>query len=71
MLQKGIFILLAVFVFSCAGKKEKQIEENKTNVVLKKEIDSIESITEKIELTGESIEVSIEKLDELLNEINN
>lgn len=73
MVKNSLIILLSIFALSCVDKKEKpsiekpikQIEK----VELNKEIDSLETITKKIEETEESIESSIEKLDGMLNEI--
>lgn len=72
--MKKIIILLSILILSCGNKKEKTVSEelNKTEITeLKQEIDSIEEITGEVKQTEESIEASIKKLDEMLNEIEN
>ncbi|WP_298551667.1 hypothetical protein [uncultured Algibacter sp.] len=72
--MKKIIILLSILILSCGNKKEKTVSEEltKTEITeLKQEIDSIEEITGEIKQTEESIEASIKKLDEMLNEIEN
>lgn len=67
MLKKSVMILLVLIAISCGGKKDKNNQEE--TIELKQEIDSIEAFTEEIKNTEESIEASIKKLDDMLNEI--
>lgn len=75
MKKISLVILVSLFVLSCGDKKEKETssQENATveveSVELIKEIDSLETITQEIKTTEEDIETSIEKIDKLLNEI--
>ncbi|TYA78533.1 hypothetical protein [Seonamhaeicola marinus] len=70
MFKKSIIVLALLFALSCGDKKEKKTITNEIEAKeLKQEIDSIERITEQINNTEESIEASIVKLDNLLNEI--
>ncbi len=74
MFKKSIIILLTLLAFSCGNKKDK--ENSDTAIVvdsteLKQEIDSLENFTEEIKNTEESIEASIKKIEDLLNDIEN
>ncbi|MFS4483662.1 hypothetical protein ACKGJY_11635 [Hyunsoonleella sp. 2307UL5-6] len=70
-MSKYILILsLSIFFLSC-GKKQKKKDKIEASSELKQEIDSLELVTKEIKSTEESIEVSIKKLDDMLNEIDN
>ncbi|TBN00218.1 hypothetical protein EYD45_14865 [Hyunsoonleella flava] len=74
MMKKSIILLLAIFILSCGNKKDISTSKEENSVELKElkqEIDSIEAVTNEIKNTEDSIDASVKKLDEMLNELEN
>lgn len=72
MIKKSIILLFSVVILSCGDKKDKSANKEQNTVEeieLKQEIDSIEAVTNEIKNTEESIDASVKKLDEMLNEL--
>lgn len=71
--MKAFVILLSLTVLNCGGKKEKKVEESTSikleELYVKQEIKVLETVTEEIKNTAISIEESLEKLEEMLNEL--
>lgn len=69
MKKQILILLLSSFILSCGGKEKNQNQSESNEIELIQEIDSIEAATKELKSTEESIEASIKKLDDMLNEI--
>ena len=71
-MKKGysLIILLSLVAFSCGDKKEEESTSVKLEALhVEQEIKVLEAVTKDIKNTETSIEESIKKLDEMLNEL--
>ena len=68
MYKQILILVLSIFILSCGNKKNNTSQAEST--ILKQEIDSLKLVSEEIENTEESIDASIKKLDDMLNEMN-